>query len=114
MPPRGCPWWGRWSTTAPSRWPPRCGWRSLDAPGVLGLSIASAEAAAEATPATPTTPPKTPDQDRSLPSTGGEVHLTLTLALLAAAWVGLLVGAVANIGYPILVRSDVGPTEVSS
>lgn len=61
----------------------------VDAPGVLGLSIASAEAAAYAVPATPVTPPKTPDQDRSLPSTGGEVSLPLTLALLATAGMGL-------------------------
>lgn len=61
----------------------------VDAPGVLGLSIANAEAAAYAVPAVSL--PRTPDKERSLPSTGGEVSLPLTLALLAAAGAGLFI-----------------------
>jgi len=63
----------------------------IEGPGVLGLSLASADAAAFAIPATPATPPLTEDSRGSLPTTGGAVPVPVALALFAAAAAGLAI-----------------------
>src|SRR5690606_32651930 len=59
---------------------------------LLGLEVGGATAAAAAVPAVPATPnqPTTapPEQERSMPRTGGEAALPLTLALLAVGAAG--------------------------
>ena len=55
---------------------------------VLGLSLASATAAANATTVVPATPTGNPRSAPPLPKTGGESGLALALALLAVAGVG--------------------------
>ena len=58
--------------------------------GVLGLSLATAEAAAYAVPATPpVAPPPTDEPDTPLPRTGGTPSLPVALGLFAAAAAGL-------------------------